>query len=218
MLICIVYIPAGTPRYTTSNSLPPVSNVKIYDIQRETTNNLINQFPRLSVVSPYLLKSEMKSEYQCPSKTKPHMEIFDIVNSTVDFYECPDSSKFDVDFILPTMQFFNDLDIGRECPGTDKPEMLAKRRKRYEMRILRIRARKMNRHKLEKFRKRMKYVFRKFKLRKVKRKQEKLKAEIEEMHAAVRSYDPLAVIKEEIALARRGGFRIDLYGTKTTDK
>lgn len=190
---------------------------KIFDIQRGTIQNVQqNKYPEISLIQTLPLTTDTLV-YKCPSKIKPHKEILDIVN-TVGMYECPNSSRADVDFILPTMQFFNDLNIDRECPGVQKPEMLARKKVRKLYRLMRIRERMHNRHRLKRYRKKLKFLFIKLKRDKLAKKEAKLQAEIKGMYDAVESYDPLARIREEIALARKGGFRIDLFRNGKNDK
>ncbi|VDI31158.1 Hypothetical predicted protein, partial [Mytilus galloprovincialis] len=190
---------------------------KIFDIQRGTIQNFQqNKYPEISLIQTLPLTTDTLV-YQCPSKTKPHKEILDIRN-TVGMYECPNAARADIDFILPTMQFFNDLNIDRECPGIQKPEMLARKKVRKLYRLMRIRERMHNRHRLKRYRKKLKFLFIKLKRDKLAKKEAKLQSEIKGMYDAVESYDPLARIREEIALARKGGFRIDLFGNGKNDK
>lgn len=211
---------------------------RIYDIQKEINPAILRvhtQLERKSGVSEYNIPRQINPnfplinqsnfmtektniEYQCPTKSLPWVEILDIVNTAVGMYDCPNSSNTDIDLILPTMQFFNDLNIERECPGIEKPEKLARKKVRKCYRLLRTRERKMNRHKLVKTRKKLKFLHRKLKAIKNKKKETKILSEINVVLAKVDAYDPLASIKEEIRLARKGGYRIDVFGDRASRK
>ena len=71
---------------------------------------------------------------------------------------------------------------------------------------------------LVKTRRKLKFLHRKLKAIKTQKKEDKILSEINVVLAKVGAYDPLASIKEEIRMARKGGYRIDLFGDRASRK
>ena len=80
---------------------------------------------------------------------------------------------------------------------------------------LKQRRRHMNRHKLKKLRKRMKFVYMRLEQRKLKRKQLALKKECDNIVASAHKWSAEEEVMKDLELARKGGFSIDVFERKS---
>lgn len=69
----------------------------------------------------------------------------------------------------------------------------------------------MNRHKLKKLRKKMKFVYLKIALNRHKRKMQRFDDECQKWITRGEEFDPVKVVEERLAEARRGGFKVDIF-------
>ncbi|CAD5122459.1 DgyrCDS10882 [Dimorphilus gyrociliatus] len=77
-------------------------------------------------------------------------------------------------------------------------------------RLVTIRHKKMKKHKLKKFRKRMHYVLKKQKEQRLKKRLKAIKAEEVVLLNEARKWNPEKVLEEEIEAAKRGGWKVDV--------
>lgn len=116
-------------------------------------------------------------------------------------YDCPTSTERDIEAPSEISSI-----TPKEDPEYNNEIKQAKR-------IMKTRRRKMNRHKLKKYRKKYKFKIRKLKVLRQKRKdavfQNKLQARMQSAH----DFDALVFIKQEIEQAKRGGYKVDIYAS-----
>ncbi|KAH9508692.1 hypothetical protein Btru_049649 [Bulinus truncatus] len=194
--------------------------------QRQQVNALHNSFPTASTSviywqTSYLSVNNREKEsakmssptdkneqvYKCPSRLLQHFSdlvILDTATSLTTFYDCPVSSGFKDSMEAPT----NKKDKVMDIPGINSPAKEAKL-------IMRIRHKKMKRHKLKKLRKRMYFLWsRQKKARKAKR-MAKYYKELEEIKKTGDEFDAESFVKEQLAKARKGGFFINVFESKS---
>lgn len=94
------------------------------------------------------------------------------------------------------------------APGQNVVEKKAKS-------ALKQRRRHMNKHKLKKLRKRMKFVYMKLAQKKFKKKRLLLQQECEGIVNSAKNWDPLEEITHDLEKARKGGFGIDVFERKS---
>ncbi|XP_074654830.1 uncharacterized protein LOC141908623 [Tubulanus polymorphus] len=77
--------------------------------------------------------------------------------------------------------------------------------------VLKYRRRRMNRHKLKKLRKRMKHHYARVILKRKKRKEDAFVSFLDGLRAEAEKFDPERDVREKLQMARKGGFKIDLF-------
>jgi len=139
-------------------------------------------------------------EYVCPSRhtNNTNFVILDNIASIASFYDCPVSTVIDK-IKAPTIQKVEIL----EGPGKSSPKMEAKI-------IMKIRHKKMKKHKLKKLRKRMYFLWsRQKRARKMKRLKIYFK-ELEEIKAKGENFNAEDFVREQIEKAKKGGYGINV--------
>lgn len=146
------------------------------------------------------------NKYICPTASHSHpVAIVDNLNTGNISVECPTLP------ICSSLEMPQNQNSGTEITepvvnNNQKPVIEAKN-------IMKIRRRKMNRHQLKKFRKRMKFVLLKQRMAKEKKKEAAFQAMLADIRQDAENYDALQFIKGELEAARRGGFWIDIRQT-----
>ncbi|CAG5136048.1 unnamed protein product [Candidula unifasciata] len=188
-------------QYTGSNGQVPVQKIHPF-CQAKTLSNVIFESPLTeSEQMRFSNKSQSVDLYKCPSRHTEmfsNMIILDNVPSASSFYDCPESSLID-SLKAPTVE----KSQISEKPGTTAPKMEAKI-------IMRIRHKKMKKHKLKKLRKRMYALWHRQKLARKAKRMKIYWKEIEEIKKSAEQFNAEEFVKEQIAKAKKGGFSVSL--------
>lgn len=150
----------------------------------------------------------IEKEYRCPSKLLQQfseLAILDMVTGINSCYKCPvppgvtDSKK------APNVIKSEIMD----GPGNSiQPMKEAKI-------IMKIRHKKMKKHKLKKLRKRMYFLWRKHRLARVAKRMAIYKKELEEIQKEGETFDPESFIREQLSKAKKGGYYINIFESKS---
>ena len=120
-------------------------------------------------------------------------------------YDCPMSSRLNKQpVIAPNIR---DTEIA-EPPVDSSAD-------KYAVNMLRIRARKMRKHKLKKLRKRMFFRWKKIKDARRLRSNAAFEKELNAMKKTGDDFDPRAFVLEQLGKAREGGYKIDILESKS---
>lgn len=141
--------------------------------------------------------------YICPSEkltTTPQLIILEELRNTA-FYDLPQNPNLTSLIIDP-----------EKCP--EKSEIIEPavsiNHPKEAREIMKIRRRKMNRHLLKKFRKRMRFTLRKIKREKKKKKELAFQARLAGIREWGQNFSALSWVQEELDKARKGGFYINV--------
>ncbi|XP_071109704.1 uncharacterized protein [Haliotis cracherodii] len=161
--------------------------------------------PQRSVTEHLPVKLHNKTpekEYICPSRlglTQPAVAILDQSISKQGVLDCPTLPQALRDIIAPE----GEVKVVYDPHSHKAPVKEAKH-------ILKIRRRKMNRHLLKKFRKRMLFTLRKQR-KDLRRKKVKIfREELRMITKSGEDFDAMAHVRSELEIARRGGFYIEI--------
>ena len=150
-------------------------------------------------------------EYVCPSNTNTSSTI--IVDQAVSqnvVVDCPTLPQTFHDISLPELRITEITDpVPHSKDNVDKTPPAKEARQ-----IIKIRRRKMNRHLLKKFKKRMEFTLRKQKLLMKKKKEAVFQARLDTIKKSGVEFDALQFVQKELEKARKGGFQIDVFGSK----
>ncbi|CAI9727496.1 Hypothetical predicted protein [Octopus vulgaris] len=192
-------------------------HMKLYDVShtshtyssmpKHSTDNLLNGYAVLSTLPHSGISLNFTRHNLRPAL--PTGSVIDPLISPLPFYECPVKSNKDV-FQLP---FHSPTIISKEDPLSFLNEWIIESPLAIQAKnILKIRRRKMNRHRLKKLRKRMRFVRRK-ELHKRRKKKEKLfQAKLQAKIQTGIDFDAEEFVQDKLALARKGGYKIDIFG------
>lgn len=145
-------------------------------------------------------------EYICPSiqsSMLPRAIILDIANSVVGFYDCPNVLERYSEFITPPHK-----NVTKNTPPHGKAQ------EKQAQNLLKIRRRKMNRHLLKKFRKRMKFTLRKQRLQSRRKKEKAFRLVLDKFRIQSDAFDAEQHIKDQLVLAKKGGYKVDIFNTR----
>ncbi|XP_041377717.1 uncharacterized protein LOC121390072 [Gigantopelta aegis] len=150
-------------------------------------------------------------EYVCPSnKNTSNTIILDRAISQNTIIDCPTLPRIFHDISLPELKIHQIIDpFPHGKDGVDKTPPAIEARQ-----ILKIRRRKMNRHLLKKFRKRMAFTLRKQRLLMEKKKEAAFQAKLDVIRKSGEDFNALEFVQKELEMARKGGFQIDVFGPK----
>ncbi|XP_046547117.1 uncharacterized protein LOC124257160 [Haliotis rubra] len=161
--------------------------------------------PQQSVLNhlPYKLQTMTQDkEYICPSRlglTQPAVAILDQSISKQGVLDCPTLPQALRDVLVPE----GEVKVIYDPNSHNAPIKEAKH-------IIKIRRRKMNRHLLKKFRKRMLFSLRKQRKDLRKKKEKIFREELRMITKKGEDFDAMAHVQSELEIARRGGFYIEI--------
>uniref|UniRef100_A0A0B7A2Y9 Ribosomal protein mS38 C-terminal domain-containing protein n=1 Tax=Arion vulgaris TaxID=1028688 RepID=A0A0B7A2Y9_9EUPU len=151
-------------------------------------------------ISPKFNASRDVQKYICPSRllnNDVNLVILDNVTSITNYYDCPVSTIID-NMKMPSQEK-SEISDG---PGKNAPKMEAKI-------IMKIRHRKMKKHKLKKLRKRMYHLWRRHKLARRARRMKIYLKELEEIKKTGEVFNALEFVQQQIAKAKKGGYGLN---------
>ncbi|XP_067659651.1 uncharacterized protein [Haliotis asinina] len=166
--------------------------------------------PQQSVLKhlPHKLQNmTQEKEYICPSRlglTQPAVAILDQSISRQGVLDCPTLPQALRDIIVPE----GEVKVIYDPNSHNAPVKEAKH-------IIKIRRRKMNRHLLKKFRKRMLFTLRKQRKDLRKKKEKIFREELHMIRKKGEDFDAMAHVQSELEKARRGGFYIEILPKET---
>ncbi|BFZ23298.1 hypothetical protein BsWGS_26337 [Bradybaena similaris] len=137
--------------------------------------------------------------YKCPSRHPEeftNMIILDNVASITSFYDCPVASVIE-NIKAPSVEKSQMI----EQPGRDAPTMEAKI-------IMRIRHKKMKKHKLKKLKKRMYSRWRKERLARVAKRMKIYLKELADIKKSGDEFNAEEFVKEQLSKAKKGGYSV----------
>ncbi|GAB1603399.1 aurora kinase A-interacting protein-like isoform X1 [Argonauta hians] len=192
-------------------------HMKLYDVShphRTYTNlhkhpvdNQLNRYAILSSLPPS--SSSLAPFRHTLSPALPSPLVKDPLISPLPFYDCPVKSNKD-EFQLP---YHSPTVISKEDPESTLNEWIIESPLAIQAKnILKIRRRKMNRHRLKKLRKRMRFVRRKELHRRRKKKEKILQEQLQAKIQTGIDFDAEEFVQDKLALARKGGYKIDIFG------
>ncbi|CAL1527248.1 unnamed protein product [Lymnaea stagnalis] len=149
----------------------------------------------------------MEQEYRCPSRLLQkfsELVILDKVTSINSCYKCPVPTGMIDSMKAPNIIKSEIL----EGPGKSLPMKEAKI-------IMRIRHKKMKKHKLKKLRKRMYFLWKKQRLARVAKRMAIYHKELEEIEKEGNTFDPETFVREQLLKAKKGGYTINVFESKS---
>ena len=211
-ILCKVFILfiLGISKCEHRTCLP--GHMKLYDVSRSQHTFCGIQKPqsRISFIPPYLTGDRLTiSKPPLQSAAPLPGALHNPGHLPVSFYDCPLTPTKDFDINLP---FYSTI-ISKKDPNsslndwiTEIPEAIQAKN------ILKIRRKKMNKHQLKKFRKKMRFVRRKEMHARRKKKEKIFQAQLNSKIQQGIDFDAEEFLQEKLALARKGGYKIDLFG------
>lgn len=187
-------------------------HMKLYDVSRSqhTYCSIQRHQSLLSPLPPYISGDKL-------TVSGPHLQLVSPLPGAihnpgilpVSFYDCPVTPAKDFDIYLP----FPSATISKKDPDSSLNEWIIENPKAIQAKnILKIRRRKMNKHRLKKFRKRMRFVRRKEMHARRKKKEKIFRAKLDAKIQQGIDFDAEEFLQERLALARKGGYKIDVFG------
>ena len=158
--------------------------------------------PQVSVYNCLQKNSAFPSEYILPTIIKNDIFKISIIDPLKPVeYRLPVSNEIVSEIVTPSLE--------HTVPITD-PALFPVVEKQAAW-LVKQRHRKMKNHQRRKFRKRMKFVLRAMKLRRTKRREAKLQAELKRIQDIGDNFNAEQFVREKLELSRQGGYKLDIF-------